>query len=300
MEFRKAPSFTEAKQYDIVEYLAKLGHLPDKVSKQDYWYHSPLRLERTPSFKVNRSLNRWYDHGIGKGGNIIDFAVLYHQCTPAESLAKIAGNSFIHDPVVRGSEPGNVKPENEKKIHIVKESSLHSFSLCRYLNQRKISIEIASEFCREITYELYGKTYNAIGFKNDLGGYELRNPFIKLSSSPKGITTIQKLSKNVTVFEGFTDFLSYLSIQDLKATETNFAVLNSLSFFETSRQFLDQHETILLYLDRDKAGQNYSRYALSLSPRYQDKSSLYQNYKDLNEWVMHIGKSPQHSKGLHR
>ncbi|TDH28086.1 DNA primase [Segetibacter sp. 3557_3] len=300
MEFRKAPSFAEAKQYDIVEYLAKLGHLPDKVSKQDYWYHSPLRLEKTPSFKVNRSLNRWYDHGIGKGGNIIDFAVLYHQCSPAEALLKITGNSFIHEPVIRESEPVNVEHEKKKKIVIVKETPLHSFSLCRYLKQRKISIEIASEYCREITYELYGKTYFAIGFKNDHGGYELRNPFVKLSSSPKGITTIQKSSKNVSVFEGFTDFLSYLSLPDLKPTETNFTILNSLSFFETSRQFLDQHESILLYLDRDKAGQNYSRYALSLSPRYQDRSSLYENYKDLNEWMMHIGKSPHHNRGLHR
>jgi len=63
----------EAKQIDLVDYLAALGHRPQKIRNKDYWYHSPLRDEKTASFKVNRSLNVWYDHGIGKGGNLIDF-----------------------------------------------------------------------------------------------------------------------------------------------------------------------------------------------------------------------------------
>jgi len=54
----------EAKQIDMVDYLSALGHRPQKVRNSDYWYLSPL---------VNRSLNIWYDHGIGKGGNLIDF-----------------------------------------------------------------------------------------------------------------------------------------------------------------------------------------------------------------------------------
>src|SRR5919199_1336957 len=77
MEIRKIKaSCEEVRQMDIVSYLSSLGYQPSKIRNHDYWYHSPLRNEKTPSFKVNRKLNRWYDHGIGKGGNLIDFAIL--------------------------------------------------------------------------------------------------------------------------------------------------------------------------------------------------------------------------------
>ena len=59
---------------------------------------------------------------------------------------------------------------------------------------------------------------------------------------------------------------------------------------------MEQHEQIKLYLDQDKTGQNYSRYALSLSNRYKDESHLYKNDKDLNDWIMNIGKGTK--KGL--
>ncbi len=65
-------SLEEVKQLDIVEYLEKSGHSPDKIRGNDYWYLSPLRNEKEPSFKVNRKLNVWYDHGIGKGGNLMN------------------------------------------------------------------------------------------------------------------------------------------------------------------------------------------------------------------------------------
>ena len=65
----------------MVDYLSRLGYQPTKIKNADYWYLSPLRNEKTASFKINRKLNCWYDHGIGKGGNIIDFAILFHNCT---------------------------------------------------------------------------------------------------------------------------------------------------------------------------------------------------------------------------
>ena len=49
--------------------------------------------------------------------------------------------------------------------------------------------------------------------------------------------------------------------------------------------------SIRLYLDQDTAGQNCSRYALSLSKKYKDESNLYQNHKDLNDWLVNVGKA---------
>ena len=36
----------------MIDYLSKLGYQPAKIKNNDYWYLSPLREERTPSFKV--------------------------------------------------------------------------------------------------------------------------------------------------------------------------------------------------------------------------------------------------------
>ncbi|MBT1687384.1 CHC2 zinc finger domain-containing protein [Dawidia soli] len=66
-----------ARQIDLVYYLASLGYTPAKIRNNDYWYLSPFRDEKTPSFKIDRKLNVWYDHGEGTGGNLIDFGTRY-------------------------------------------------------------------------------------------------------------------------------------------------------------------------------------------------------------------------------
>ncbi len=54
---------------------------------------------------------------------------------------------------------------------------------------------------------------------------------------------------------------------------------------------MEAHEAVNLYFDRDTTGQNYSRYALSLSDKYKDESHLYQHHKDLNDWLVNSGKA---------
>ena len=289
MDFRSNRlTVSEVKEIDMVRFLSDLGHEPSKIRNNDYWYHSPLRDEKTPSFKVNRKLNRWYDHVLGKGGNLVDFAILYHGCTVAELLQNLSGNLSFQKPSLQQS---ITRPEPENQIKILGDFILSSTALLRYLQQRRIPVDIADRYCREVRYELNGKVYYGIGFKNDLGGFEIRNPYFKASSSPKGITTIDNSAGEVIVFEGFTDFLSFKATHQQDPEDRfDFVVLNSVSFFETARPFLEKHNTIRLYLDRDATGQNCSRYALSLSSKYKDESSLYQNHKDFNDWVVNIGK----------
>ena len=69
----------QAKTIDMVDYLSRIGYEPAKISGNSYWYHSPLHDEKTPSFKVNRKMNRWYDFADGKGGNLVDFGILFHR-----------------------------------------------------------------------------------------------------------------------------------------------------------------------------------------------------------------------------
>lgn len=280
----------QVRAIDLVDYLAAHGHNPQKIRHQDYWYLSPLRNEKTASFKVNRRLNRWYDHGAGRGGNLIDFAILYNNCTISELLQNLQGNFFLHQPALHHH---HEKIIAENTIEILGEFTISSFALLSYLEQRQIPYEIANRFCREVRYKLNGKIYYSIGFKNDAGGYELRNEYCKNSSTPKGITTFKNGAKKVAVFEGFFDFLSFLVLfEKQQPYEWNYCILNSLAFFERSRYFLEHYESIHLFLDNDKAGQNCSAYALTLDKKYINESSMYAIYKDLNEWIVTMGKRP--------
>ena len=105
------------------------------------------------------------------------------------------------------------------------------------MNKRRIRVSINQKFCKEISYELQGKNCYAIGFKNDAGGYELRNEYFKGSSSPKDITLIDNGAKQMAVFEGFFNFLSYQSLhQKSEQPHSDFLILNSVSFLEKANR----------------------------------------------------------------
>jgi hypothetical protein len=285
-------SIQEAKQIDIVDYLEKLGHQPQKIRNNDYWYLSPLRDEKEPSFKVNRTLNVWFDHGIGKGGNMIDFGILFHQCSVAELLQKLQDIFYFHQQTLTVQQPLSdaQKPREalEPKIKVIAAKPLTHPSLCRYVIDRKIPLKIAKKYCQEVEFELYDKRFFAIGFENKSGGFELRNERFKGSSAPKDVTMIEQINcLNIAVFEGFFSFLSHQTLQQNKLTElTNFLVLNSLSFFEKSRSIMEQHYKIYLHLDRDNAGLKHTQEALKLNEKYIDQSHLYKHCKDLNEYLV--------------
>lgn len=286
MNVGKKCSCEQAKQMDLVDYLASLGYHPSKIRNDDYWYCSPLRNERTPSFKINRKKNVWYDHGTGEGGNLLDFGVLYHHCSVKELLEKLGGGLSFHPPLKR------IEMAPEPVITIISEKEISSLSLLRYLRQRRIAEGVAKKYCSEVSFEMRGKLYAAIGFRNNAGGTELRTPWFKGSAAPKNVTTLENGAKDLAVFEGFFDFLSYQSI-GLKhpLPSANYLVLNSTSFFEKSRQYMERHNRVHLFLDRDKTGQKFTGAAMSWSRKYTDESHLYEGYKDLNEWTQQIGKS---------
>jgi DNA primase len=85
----------------MVDYLAALGYYLKKVHNKDYWYLSPFREEKTALFKVNHGLNAWYDHGVGKGGNLVYFGIIYFNCTVSDFLEHLSQyknttTSFFH------------------------------------------------------------------------------------------------------------------------------------------------------------------------------------------------------------
>ncbi len=295
-------TINQAKEMDMVEYLSKLGHEPMRISGKSYWYLSPLHDEKTASFKINRNLNRWYDFAECKGGNLVDFGILYHRCNVKELLRKLNGASLSPNFNKPSLHTKTEKSDNENSIQIISEFQLTSYSLLEYLRERRIKAEIAARYCTEVRYNIGDKIYYAIGFKNDAGGYELRNKNFKGSSTPKDSTFFDNGAKDLAVFEGFFNFLSYQTLYSNQDHPTrNFLILNSASFFEKNLTKMQDHKSVHLFLDNDKTGQKYTLQALTLDKnQFTDERHLYEKYNDLNDWIRHPGLSnrQQLQKGI--
>jgi DNA primase (bacterial type) len=289
----------QAKQIDLVDYLASLGYQPQKIRNNDYWYLSPLRDERTASFKVNRKLNVWFDHGTGNGGNIIDFGIYYYKCSVSELLDRLLGvGGRPVQPILQGlpssttaglrAAAGEKKDDTAGRIIVVNVRPLNEMVLLQYLDQRRIRVAVARQFCHEVEFSLYEKTHTAIGFPNNSGGFELRNSYFKGSSSPKDLTFIDNQKDQLSVFEGYFDFMTFKCLYSHQDEPmSNYLILNSLAFLEKSREIMEQHRQGYLYLDRDNAGREATRKILSWnSYKFRDGSKFYHKYDDLNAWYV--------------
>jgi len=280
-------SIDQIRELDLVDYLASLGHQPEHIRKGiDYWYLSPLRLEGEASFKVNRGINRWYDHGLGKGGNLIDFGLAYFGCTMRELMDKFTPGFSFQQHSFKPAADGYSAAEKESRITVLSDRDLFAYPLINYLHERHIPVSVAGQFCREVNYQLNGRSYFGIGFKNDAGGFEIRNVFSKCSSSPKDVTRIGNSSDTLHIFEGFFDLLSFKTLYgNDPAFAGDLLVLNSAAFFERARPLMDEYPVKKLWLDHDATGIGYTKFALSLKQGFEDASELYGKHKDLNDFL---------------
>ena len=180
----KVLSCEEANSLDMVDYLSRLGLEPKRISGHQYWYLSPFRNERTASFKINRNINRWYDFGEGKGSTLVDFGIRHFKCSVYDFLKQLSFPSPANYPLPNQS---GKKEEIESVIEVISIKNITSLSLKNYLKARKIDVDIANTFCKEVSFRIKDKNYFAIGTANDAGGYELRNSFFKGSTHPKAL-----------------------------------------------------------------------------------------------------------------
>ncbi len=177
--------------------------------------------------------------------------------------------------------------KEEPAFENIEISRLESPSLLRYLAQRGIPKNIAQRYCVRVDYRLHGKGYFAIGFENNAHGYELRNPFYKGSFPPKHVIHISNGNPRCNVFEGFIDFLS---AERLGYNDGNDAlILNSVSNLSKALPYLAEYSVISCYLDNDQAGRlALAKLEAEFGFKVADKSSLYPDHKDLNDYLVSI------------
>lgn len=290
----------EAKRIDITEWLASHGYQPAYRSGENWWYLSmfPDRAEHTPSFKVNTRLNRWIDFGDGRKGSLIDLGTRYHRCSIPEFLKKLDREPAIFQQDHRHTAPD---PATLRVgITLLDVRDLMALPLLRYLQGRHIPLNIARQYCKEVYFQIRRRTYYAIGFPNRAGGFELRNDYMKTSTSPKDSSWLKADAPQLAVFEGFFDFLSHKTLtSNQPSVPQDCLILNSTTFFNKYLSEMQQYDGVDLYLDRDLTGQKFTRQALQLDPqKFVDRSSLYPLYKDLNEMLIRTTRRPQQRPSL--
>ena len=283
------------KRYPIVEYLERKGIKPVRRTAAYALYYSPLREETHPSFKVDTEKNLWIDYAEGRGGSIIDLCMRLESCTLSEAircLEQNASDNIIYssrkDLVSNNLQPVMAANGARKMIEVSETLPPH---LQEYLaRERCIDLEKAMPFLKCITYEVRGRCYQAIGFANLSGGYELRdNKTFKGTIAPKDITPIftDKIINQIQptcVFEGFIDFLSFLSMKEEVTSAC--LVLNSVSNTAKAIRYMNAQgiSSIRTFLDNDYAGRRAVQEFAGAGFHVEDMSIHYKDFKDLNEF----------------
>lgn len=269
------------KQISITDYLQQQGYPPVRIQGIHYWYCSPLRNERTPSFKVNTERNQWYDFGTGEHGDIIDLVCALHHCDMAEALQLLENGTSLRP---RPFSFGGKKDFAEHKLKLLSVVSLTSPHLLNYISERGINSAIANEFCYEINYRNAGRLFYAIGFANDAGGWEIRSLYFKGCIAPKATTTIRRGSECLQIFEGFMDFLSWQTFHPSSTCDA--IVLNSLALLPRIKEQIAGYREVESFLDNDDAGRKSFAILKQIFPQVIDGATRYREHKDLNEWLV--------------
>ncbi|WP_267740233.1 toprim domain-containing protein, partial [Myroides injenensis] len=300
-----------AKQISLTDLLKKLGYTPTRTTRIDWWYLSPFRTENTASFKVNIDKNVFYDHAEGFGGTTLDFVMKYNNCDIKSALELLKNDSFsFHQPIIASSD---ITKEPTYTIQAIK-PLIHP-NLILYINERNLSLKVAQTYCKEVHYTLNNKTYYAIGFQNELDGFELRNVYIKMCLGKKAVTYFDNKSKHIVLFESWSDYISFLTLYPNAEKQYDFLILNSVSMLnntiiKTPNNYLYKctngelyksinntlykelkYESIICCFDNDKAGESAFQKVAQTYANVVDGRKLYKNHKDLNDYLLTINRN---------
>jgi len=274
----------QANKIQIADFLKKIGYVPKTTRKSYLMFLAQYRGDHDASLKVDLNKNVWYDFGTGKGGGIIDLAMqIYNTTDISECLRNISSGVQFSEKPIFSFPKQNIQIENKSEIEIALVTTLTHPGLLQYLQSRHINIDMAKAACKQIHYNIKDKNYFAIGFQNNSGGWELRNKYFK-GCSGKDITTIDRGGENCILFEGFFDYLSYLTLQQNNVTD-NVCVLNTVTNLYKAKDFLIKHKSTSAFLDNDDAGRKAIAELQEDKINVIDEFSKYVEFKDLNLYL---------------
>ena len=306
----------EAFTISILECANRIGlkfkrNYNNSQNQREHIFYCPLRKDKNPSIYINEVKNVWYDNGgIIDGGGIISFINYLYQkpLNDTSSALRILDGIYpelkypskkIRNKIPRSHikkiesyyQNYGKKEESESSLALISVKNLFSYPLKDYLQHiRRINLSIAVNFVKEIKYKHKptDKVFYAIGFKSG-STWAVRSKLFKgFISSGCSVTTFDLKTDEVLLFEGFIDFLTYLTIKGSSNLNCSVIVMNSASFVQHAIKWIESRskiKKIVYFRDNDQAGlktldiikNNLNNVSVI------DQSDKYKPYKDLNE-----------------
>ena len=294
----------EARQIAIWAFLKQEGYHPSQIKKdgKELWYRNPLRQgDSSPSFSVNTVKNLRYDFGMAKGGNALDLVCELKKLSIKQALAFLSRCNLYRFPdspteITKKSLAGKkekglgAKPQGFEVLQL---SPICSQELINYLAVRKINLAIAKQYLSEIAFKpvLTAKSYKALAWAC-WNGFEVRNAFFKgfVGLNKSFIPLNLKNDNSLSIFEGYMDFLAFLSFFKLHRFMGSVIILNSINLRNKALSEIQKYRfsKVYLFLDNDQAGcetKDFFKQHLNHLPIV-DKSNLYEGYKDFNQMLI--------------
>lgn len=311
----------QAQNILITDYLASEGIQPAHSTHggRFYWYHSPIReWDSKPSLKVDTLNNTWYDYGSGlfdheKFRRLPDLVIAHKNVTFSEVLRileyKNLGNpSLFATTSTQTPQNKTIHHQNRSKpqkkpqttsVELVKVADLQNPHLISYLEGRGINADIAAQYVQEVYFKLPQKQscLFAIGWPSgqgfdcrvEKGDFSFKG-FVGQGKDIACINMESGISENIAVFEGWMDFLSFLTQKNITDFKHPAIIMFSVSQRKKALARIRQAgaKRLFLFLDNDDSGRDTTDFftvALAQEMQVIDRSGLYQGFKDYNERI---------------
>lgn len=284
--------------YPIRQLAQDLGLRPERDGRDTFF--APGRDEKTASLKLYPDRQRWRDYGAGCGGGLLDL-ILY--CLPELDAPSVGEGGRTVSPKARAMEylktrffgtsyrdyihvprrSGKPEPSSQRRILVENWRPGDDFSfteegLLAYAARRCWHPCVLRRYCRQVRVSVKGTRHRhvLIGFPNIANGYVLRGPgkYSKISTNQdvstidaEGRFSCKPLSRTLLVFEGFGNFLAWLSYRNYVSgigygdeadtvPRSDVLVLNSWQNIGRpfAQEYAGAHSSFLWYGDNDEAG----------------------------------------------
>lgn len=264
-----------------------LGHSPQRSYGQELIYS--LSGEKA-CFAVNREHNIWYDHNTGKGGNIIDFAMIYWKVTFREALKKL--NEYYALNQLPGYGALKTKRRHAQKLphyQVGQITALGSNAAITGYLESKCIWEAAQKCLSEVYYYVEDekgrvKSFYGAGLKNELDHWQICGPSYTGCLGHKAISFSGRSETQVSVFQ---DTLSYLSWQtDNPPATDSILVMHSPDLLVATIRKIKDFLAIQVWFTRDDTGRLQSAELIQALPQATDCSMIYKDYLHYNEMLV--------------
>ena len=216
---------------------------------------------------------------------MIDLVCALQHCCPAEAMRRLATLKGVR--LAPSFSFGGITPVRPQapSMELISVQAVKHPKLLLYLTERGLQRSDTSLFLSEVYYRVSEKCFFALGFQNDAGGWELRNPYFKGCFAPKAISTIKgNDSHKLQLFEGFMDFLSWRKLHPEEQADS--IILNSLTLLPKLIPTLHPYPIIESLLDNDESGDRATKQLIDAGIPVKDMRACYAPYKDINEYLI--------------